>query len=92
MQRYQLDSSRSGVVSFCGIFAWYTWDMNKLTRLIFTIAAIIVTVWLVALLFRVAAWIINGLLYVAAIVVIVGLVRAYIQRQKPQSSAKIDDK
>lgn len=52
---------------------------DKLTRLIFTIAAVVVGAWLLALVFRVAAWIMNGLLYVAAIVVIVGLVSAYVQ-------------
>lgn len=62
----------------------YTNIMNNLTRLIFTIAAIIVGVWLLALVFRVAAWLINGLLYVAAIVVIVGLVSAYVQSRKPK--------
>lgn len=59
--------------------------MNKLTRLIFVIAAIIVGAWLIALLFRVAAWIISGLLYVAAIIVIIGLVSAYLQSRKQKS-------
>ena len=59
--------------------------MNKLTRLVFAIAAVIVGVWLLALVFRLAAWIINGLLYVAAIVVIVGLVSAYLQSRAPKN-------
>ena len=59
--------------------------MNKLTRLVFAIAAVIVGVWLLALLFRVAAWIINGLLYVAAIVVVIGLVSAYLQSRTTKS-------
>ncbi len=58
---------------------------NKLTRLIFLIAAIIVGAWLLSLVFKLAAWIINGLLYVAAIVVIVGLISAYIQSRTPKS-------
>lgn len=58
---------------------------NKLTRLIFLIAAVIVGAWLLSLIFKLAAWIINGLLYVAAIVVIVGLISAYIQSRKPKS-------
>ena len=57
----------------------------KLSRLIYTIACIIVIVWLLGLVFRFAAWLINGLLYVAAIVVIVGLIASYFERQKHQS-------
>lgn len=59
--------------------------MNKLTQLIFAISAVIVGFWLLALLFKVAAWIISGLLYVAAIVVVIGLVSAYFQGNKPKS-------
>ncbi len=57
---------------------------NKLTRLIFLIAAVIVGAWLLSLVFKLAAWIINGLLYVAAIVVIIGLISAYAQTRKPK--------
>lgn len=60
--------------------------MNKLTQLIFTVAAVIVGVWLIALLFKLAAWIINGLLYVAAVIVIIGLVNAYLQGRKPNKT------
>ena len=56
--------------------------MNRLTQLIFTIAVIVVGVWLLALVFRLATWMINGLLYVAAVVIIVGLIRAYVQGRK----------
>ena len=61
--------------------------MNKLTKLIFSIAVVVVSVWLLALVFKVAAWIINGLLYVAAVIVIVGLVSAYLQSRKHDTSA-----
>lgn len=54
----------------------------KITRLIFLIAAIIVAAWLVSLVFKFAAWLINGLIYVAAIVVIIGLISAYIESRK----------
>ena len=64
---------------------WYTKIMNKLPQLIFSIAAVVVGVWLLALVFKLAAWIINGLLYVAAIVVIIGLVSAYLQGRKQKS-------
>lgn len=64
---------------------WYTKIMNKLPQLIFSIAAVVVGVWLLGLVFKLAAWIINGLLYVAAIVVIIGLVSAYLQGRKQKS-------
>lgn len=54
----------------------------KLTKLIFTIAAVIVAAWLLSLVFKFAAWLINGLLYVAAIIVIVGLIAAFIESRK----------
>lgn len=54
----------------------------KLSRLIFIIAGIIVGVWILGLVFRFAAWLINGLLYVAAIVVIFGLISVYIEQRK----------
>ncbi|HMQ96115.1 MAG TPA: hypothetical protein PKD19_02745 [Candidatus Saccharibacteria bacterium] len=54
----------------------------KASRLIFIIAVIIVGAWAVSLVFRVAAWLINGLLYVAAIVLIVGLIAAFLEQRK----------
>lgn len=54
----------------------------KLSQLIFTIASIIIGVWLLGLIFKFAAWLISGLLYVAAIVVAVGLVMAYVESRK----------
>lgn len=56
--------------------------MNNFTRLVFSIASLVIIVWIVGLVFKFAAWLINGLLYVAAIVVIVGLVSAYLQQRK----------
>lgn len=54
----------------------------KLSQLIFTIASIVIGVWLLGLIFKLAAWLISGLLYVAAIVVGIGLVLAYIESRK----------
>lgn len=54
----------------------------KVTKLIFSIAAIIVGVWLLGQVFKFAAWLINGLLYVAAIVVIIGLIAAFIEQRR----------
>jgi len=59
----------------------------KLSRLIFIVAIVIVGFWVLSLLFKAAAWLINGLIYVAAFVVIVGLISAYISsRQAPKKS------
>lgn len=54
----------------------------KLTKLIFSIAVIIIFVWLLGQVFKFAAWLINGLLYVAAVVVIIGLISAFIEQRK----------
>lgn len=56
----------------------------KLSRLIFVIAAIIVGVWLLGLLFKLAAWFISSLLYIAAIIVIIGLVRFWWENRKKE--------
>ncbi len=57
----------------------------KLSRLIFIIAGIVIGVWLLNLVFRFAAWLIGGLLYVAAIVVIIGIIAAFIEQRKSKS-------
>ena len=46
----------------------------KLYRLIVIIAAIVVVAWLIGLFLRIAAWILNGLVGVAAIILIVALI------------------
>lgn len=57
----------------------------KLSRLIFIIAIVIVGVWLLGLIFKAAAWLINGLIYIAAFVVIIGLISMFMKsRHKPQ--------
>ncbi|MCA9338250.1 hypothetical protein KC949_01720 [Candidatus Saccharibacteria bacterium] len=59
----------------------------KLPRVIFVVAAIIVGVWLLGLILKLAAWIISGLLYVAAIIVIVGIILYWWEnRQKPHAT------
>ena len=54
----------------------------KLSRLIFIIAAVIVGAWLLGLVFKAAAWLLEGLLYIAAIIVIIGLIRMFIEQKK----------
>ncbi len=59
----------------------------KLSRLIFIIACVVVGVWLLGLIFRLAAWLINGLLYVAAIIFIVWLITVFLEQRKNQPKA-----
>ncbi len=67
---------------------WYDRGMNNsLIRLIITTAAIIVGAWLIILAFKLAAWIINGLIGVAAVVLIVAIVYRFV-RQQPSTTSK----
>jgi len=50
-------------------------------HLIYVIAAIIVIAWLFSFVLKLAAWLINGLVYVAAIVLIVGAIVHFIRRK-----------
>lgn len=59
----------------------------KLSRLIFIIACVVIGVWLLGLIFRLAAWLINGLLYVAAIIFIVWLITVFLEQRKNQPRA-----
>ncbi len=47
----------------------------KISRLIFIVACIIVGVWVAGLALRLVGWILNSLLYIAAVIVIIGVVR-----------------
>lgn len=44
------------------------------SKLIYTIAALIVGVWLLGIIFRFAAWLVSGMLYIALFVFIIGLI------------------
>ena len=54
----------------------------KLSRLILTIAIVIIAAWLLCAALKLAAWIINGLLSLAAIVVIIWLIMMFIESRK----------
>ena len=56
----------------------------KVSQLIFIIAVIILSVWFLGLILRVTAWLLGGLVYVAAIVVIAGLIYSFIENKKRQ--------
>ena len=59
----------------------------KLSRVIFVIAAIVVGVWLVGLAIKLAAWVINSLLYIAAVIVIIGIVRYWWENRRKSSGS-----
>ncbi len=56
----------------------------KLSRLILTIAIVIIAAWLLGAALKLAAWIINGLLSLAAIIVIIWLIMMFIENRKKQ--------
>ena len=56
----------------------------KLSRLILTIAIVIIAAWLLGAALKLAAWIINGLLSLAAIVVVIWLIMMFIESRKKQ--------
>jgi membrane protein implicated in regulation of membrane protease activity len=57
----------------------------NLSRLLFIIAAVIVGVWIFGLLIEAATWLISGLLYIAAVIVVIGLIYKYIDGRKNSS-------
>ena len=59
---------------------------TSLTRLIISIAIIIIGAWLVMLAFKVAAWLINGLVGIAAVIIIAAVIYRFTV-QKPSSSS-----
>jgi len=53
-------------------------------KLIYSIAVLIIIAWVLSNIFRLAAWLINGLLYVAILVVIIGLIAQFVSQKKRQ--------
>lgn len=54
----------------------------KLSRVIFIIAVIIVGAWLLGFILKLAAWFISSLLYIAAVIVIIGVIRMWWENRK----------
>jgi c-di-AMP phosphodiesterase-like protein len=52
------------------------------SKLIYTIAALIVGVWLLGIIFRFAAWLVSGMLYIALFVFIIGLILQFGEQQR----------
>ena len=50
-------------------------------KLIYSIAVLVIIAWVLSMVFRLAAWLINGLLYVAVLVVIIGLIAQFISQK-----------
>jgi hypothetical protein len=53
-------------------------------KLIYSIAVLVIIAWVLSMVFRLAAWLISGLLYVAVLVVIIGLISQFISQKKQQ--------
>lgn len=51
-------------------------------KLVYSIAVLIIIAWVLSMVFRLAAWLISGLLYVAILVVIIGLIAQFISQKK----------
>lgn len=51
-------------------------------KLIYSIAVLVIIAWVLSMVFRLAAWLISGLLYVAVLVVIIGLISQFISQKK----------
>ena len=62
---------------------WYNGYMS-FPKLIYSIAVLVIIAWVLSMVFRLAAWLINGLLYVAILVVIIGLIAQFISQKKRQ--------
>lgn len=52
------------------------------SKLIYTIAALIVGVWLLGIIFRFAAWLVSGMLYIALFVFIIGLILQFGEQRR----------
>ena len=60
---------------------WYNGYMS-FPKLIYSIAVLVIIAWVLSMIFRLAAWLISGLLYVAVLVVIIGLISQFISQKK----------
>ena len=72
---------RAGLTVCLAHGRWYNGYMS-FPKLIYSIAVLVIIAWVLSLVFRLAAWLINGLLYVAVLVVIIGLISQFISQKK----------
>lgn len=57
----------------------------KFSTVMYTIAAIILIAWVMGVVFKFTSWLLNGLVGVAAIILVIGLIAAYIQNKKAEN-------
>ena len=74
---------RSGLTVCLAHGRWYNGYMS-FPKLIYGVAVLIIIAWVLSMVFRLAAWLINGLLYAAVLVVIIGLIAQFISQKKRQ--------
>ena len=58
----------------------------KITNVLFTVAIIILVAWVIGLVFKFTAWMLNGLVGIAAIIFIIGLITMYVKSKQNNSS------
>ena len=63
----------------------------KITNVLFTVAIIILVAWVIGLVFKFTAWILNGLVGIAAIIFIIGLITMYVKSKRNNSSNNNSD-
>ena len=64
----------------------------KITNVLFTVAIIILVAWVIGLVFKFTAWMLNGLVGIAAIIFIIGLITMYVKSKRNNSSNNNSDK
>ena len=57
-------------------------------KLVITVAAVIVGAWLLMLAFRFAAWLIDGLIGIAAVVIVVAIIYRFATKRSTSSTKK----
>ena len=78
---FAIATVRDGLTVCLAHGRWYNGYMS-FPKLIYSIAVLIIIAWVLSNIFRLAAWLINGLLYVAILVVIIGLIAQFISQKK----------
>ena len=63
----------------------------KITNVLFTVAIIILVAWVIGLVFKFTAWVLNGLVGIAAIIFIIGLITMYVKSKQNNSSNNNSD-
>ena len=63
----------------------------KITNVLFTVAIIILVAWVIGLVFKFTAWMLNGLVGIAAIIFIIGLIAMYVKSKRNNSSNNNSD-